>query len=50
MVQSSNRRQLEERKELQRYKTLKVYGKRGVTGDYLFLHCYATLMVLEEAC
>jgi len=31
-------------------KKLKVYGKRGVTGDFLFLPSHATLMVLEEAC
>ena len=42
MVQPSNRRQQEERKELQRYKILKVYGKRGVTGDFLFLLSHAT--------
>jgi len=50
MVQPSSRRQQEERKELQRNKKTEMCGKRGVTGDFLFLHSHATLMVLEEAC
>jgi hypothetical protein len=42
MVQSNTRRQQAERKELQRYQKMKVYGNRDVTGDFLFIDSHAT--------